>query len=181
MNLEALTLNLQTKYLQQELLGSKIYRVFMPSPHAVMLMLKRERDTVALLADMNGGSPALYIPNKLPENPEIPPAFCMLLRKHIEEGRITSIEQSELDRVITLEIDMLGASSKIITKKLVIELAGKNANVILTQDNLIIDCLKHVGMAQSSYRQLLPGREYVMPPAQKGLNLLTVKDRKSVV
>lgn len=173
MNLEALTLNLQTKYLQKELVGSKIYRVFMPSPHAVMLMLKRERDTVALLADMNGGSPALYIPDRLPENPEIPPAFCMLLRKHIEEGRLASIEQSELDRVITLEIDMLGASSKIITKKLVIELAGKNANVILTQDNVIIDCLKHVGLAQSSYRQLLPGREYTMPPAQKGMNILT--------
>lgn len=172
MNLEALTLTLQTKYLQQELLGSKIYRVFMPNPHAVMLMLKRERDTVALLADMNGGSPALYIPERLPENPEIPPAFCMLLRKHLEEGRITGIEQSGLDRIITLEIDMLGASSKIITKKLIIELAGKNANVILTQDNMITDCLKHVGAAQSSYRQLLPGKEYVAPPPQKGCDIL---------
>lgn len=172
MNLEALTLTLQTKYLQQELLGSKIYRVFMPTPHAVMLMLKRERDTVALIADMNGGSPALYIPHKLPENPEIPPAFCMLLRKHLEEGRITSIKQSGLDRVITLEVDMLGASSKIITKKLIIELAGKNGNVILTQDNTIIDCLKHVSLVQSSYRQLQPGKEYAAPPPQKGLDIL---------
>lgn len=172
MNLEALTLTLQTKYLKQELLGSKIYRVFMPTPHAVMLMLKRERDTVALIADMNGGSPAVYIPKKLPENPEIPPAFCMLLRKHLEEGRITSIEQSNLDRIITLEVDMLGASSKIITKKLILELAGKNANVILTQDNVITDCLKHVGLAQSSYRQLLPGKEYVAPPPQKGMDIL---------
>lgn len=172
MNLEALTLTLQTKYLQQQLLGSKINRVFMPTPHAVLLMLKRERDTVALLADMQGGSPALYIPSKLPENPEIPPAFCMLLRKHIEEGRITKIEQSCLDRVITLEVDMLGASSRIITKKLVIELAGKNANVILSQDNVIIDCLRHVGLGQNSYRQLLPGKEYIAPPVQKGLNIL---------
>ncbi len=180
MNLEALTLTLQTKYLQQELLGSKIYRVFMPTPHAVLLMLKRERDTVALLADMQGGSPALYIPSRLPENPELPPAFCMLLRKHLEEGRITSIEQSGLDRVITLEIDMLGASSKIVTKKLVIELAGKNANVILTQDNIIIDCLKHISLAQSSYRQLLPGREYIAPPRQEGLSILETEPLKLV-
>ena len=43
----------------------------------------------------------------------------MLLRKHLEEGRITKISQSGLDRIITLEIDMLGNSSKIITKKLI--------------------------------------------------------------
>ena len=173
MNLEALTLTLQTEYLQQELLGSKIYRVFMPNPHAVMLMLKRERDTVALLADMNSGSPAVYIPKRLPENPEIPPAFCMLLRKHLEEGRITAINQSGLDRVLTLEVDMLGAGSRIITKRLILELAGKNANVLLVQDGIITDCLKHVSAIQSSYRQLLPGKEYVAPPPQSGLNPLT--------
>ena len=68
---------------------------------------------------------------------------------------------------------MLGQSSKIITKKLVCELTGKNSNLILTQDGMIIDSLKHVGAAQSSYRSILPGKEYVAPPPQSGLNLLT--------
>ena len=145
----------------------------MPNPHAVLLLVRRSRDTSALLADLNGGSPALYIPAKLPENPETPPSFCMLLRKHLEEGRITRIYQSDLDRIITLEIDMLGQSSKIITKKLICELTGKNSNLILTQDGVIIDSLKHVGAAQSSYRTILPGKEYVAPPPQAGLNLLT--------
>lgn len=177
MNLEGLTLKLVNDNLNRELLGSKIYRVYMPSAHAVMLLVKRTRDTSALVADMNGGSPALYIPEKTPENPDTPPSFCMLLRKHLEEGRITKIYQSDLDRVITLEIDLLGASSKIITKKLIFELAGKNSNIILTQSEgdqeLIIDSLKHVGAAQSSYRAILPGKEYVAPPLQTGLNILT--------
>ena len=145
----------------------------MPNPHAVLLLVRRSRDTSALLADLNGGSPALYIPAKLPENPETPPSFCMLLRKHLEEGRITRIYQSDLDRIITLEIDMLGQSSKIITKKLICELTGKNSNLILTQDGVIIDSLKHISAAQSSYRTILPGKEYVAPPPQAGLNLLT--------
>ena len=145
----------------------------MPNPHALLLLVRRTRDTNALLADMNGGSPALYIPEQLPENPETPPTFCMLLRKHLEEGRITRITQSGLDRIITLEIDMLGASSKIITKKLIFELTGKNSNIILTQDDIIIDSLKHVGAAQSSYRSIQPGKPYVAPPPQSGLNLLT--------
>ena len=173
MNLEGITLKLVTDNLNRELLGSKIYRVYMPNPHAVLLLVRRSRDTSALLADLNGGSPALYIPAKLPENPETPPSFCMLLRKHLEEGRITRIYQSDLDRIITLEIDMLGQSSKIITKKLICELTGKNSNLILTQENVIIDSLKHIGAAQSSYRTILPGKEYVAPPPQAGLNLLT--------
>ena len=173
MNLEGITLKLVTDNLNRELLGSKIYRVYMPNPHAVLLLVRRSRDTSALLADLNGGSPALYIPAKLPENPETPPSFCMLLRKHLEEGRITRIYQSDLDRIITLEIDMLGQSSKIITKKLICELTGKNSNLILSQDGVIIDSLKHVGAAQSSYRTILPGKEYVAPPPQAGLNLLT--------
>ena len=115
MNLEGLTLKLVTDNLNKELLGSKIYRVYMPNAQTVLLLVRRSRDTSALVADMNGGSPCLYIPEKLPENPETPPSFCMLLRKHLEEGRITKIYQSGLDRVITLEIDMLGQSSKIIT------------------------------------------------------------------
>ena len=173
MNLEGITLKLVTDNLNRELLGSKIYRVYMPNPHAVLLLVRRIRDTSALLADLNGGSPALYIPAKLPENPETPPSFCMLLRKHLEEGRITRIYQSDLDRIITLEIDMLGQSSKIITKKLICELTGKNSNLILTQDGVIIDSLKHISAAQSSYRTILPGKEYVAPPPQAGLNLLT--------
>ena len=173
MNLEGITLKLVTDHLNRELLGSKIYRVYMPNPHTVLLLVRRKSDTSALVADLNGGSPALYTPEKLPENPETPPSFCMLLRKHLEEGRITKIYQSDLDRIITLEIDMLGQSSKIITKKLVCELTGKNSNLILTQDGMIIDSLKHVGAAQSSYRSILPGKEYVAPPPQSGLNLLT--------
>ena len=180
MNLEGLTLKLVNDHLKEELLGGKIYRVFMPTPHSLLLMIKRDRDTTALLAKLNGGSPALYIPKQLPENPDVPPAFCMLLRKHLEEGRITAIKQQDLDRIITLEIDMLGASSKIITKKLIFELTGKNSNIILEQDGIIIDSIKHIGASQSSYRLILPGKEYVAPPPQSGLNPLTANPMELV-
>ena len=172
MNLEGLTLKLLTDTLNNELLDSKIYRVFMPGAHSLLLLVRRAQDTSALLGDMGGGSGVLYIPEQLPQNPEVPPAFCMLLRKHLEEGRITKISQSDLDRIITLEIDLLGASSKIITKKLIFELTGKNSNIILTQDDVIIDALRHVSAAQSSYRTILPGKPYVTPPPQTGLDIL---------
>ena len=136
-------------------------------------MIKTESTTLSLAADFSGGSPYLYLPKKTPERPDTPPTFCMLLRKHLEEGRITKIEQSGLDRVITIEISSIGSARQIIAKQLIFELTGKNANIIFTAEGVILDSLKHVSKAQSSYRQILPGLPYLTPPPQNGLNILT--------
>ena len=173
MNLEGITINLLTTELQKRLLGGKIYKVFMPNKSCLLLLVKTENTTLALTADFAGGSPYLYLPEKTPERPDTPPAFCMLLRKHLEEGRITKIEQSGLDRVIAMEISSIGSARQIITKQLVFELTGKNANIIFTAEGVILDSLKHVNKAQSSYRQILPGLPYIAPPPQDGLNILT--------
>ena len=173
MNLEGLTLHILTNKLQTELLGGKIYKVFMPSHESLLLLVKRERDTAALLADFSGGSPMLYLPDNLPERPESPPAFCMLLRKHLEEGRITRIEQSGLDRIITIDIDTIGTARQIVTKQLIFELTGKNSNIIFAENGLIADSLKHVNKAMSSFRQIMPNLPYLAPPQQTGLSILT--------
>lgn len=173
MNLEGLTLHILTNKLQQELLSGKIYKVFMPSYESLLLLIKRERDTLALLADLSSGSPMLYLPDKLPERPEVPPAFCMLLRKHLEEGRITRIDQSGLDRIITIDIDTIGTARQIVTKQLIFELTGKNSNIIFAENGIIADSLKHVNKAMSSFRQIMPNIPYVAPPLQAGLSVLT--------
>lgn len=172
MNLEGLTLRLLTDYLNKTLLGSKIYKITMPTPHSLLLLVKKDYVSLPVLADLGGCGPAIYLPKQLPENPDTPPAFCMLLRKHLEEGRITKITQSGLDRVITFEIDLLGSASKIVTKKLIFELAGKNSNIILTQYGQIVDSLRHVSALQNSYRTVLPGKTYIAPPPQDGCDLL---------
>ena len=168
MNLEGLTLHILTNKLQQELLGGKIYKVFMPSYESLLLLIKRERDTVSLLADLSSGSPMLYLPDKVPERPEVPPAFCMLLRKHLEEGRITRIEQSGLDRIITIDIDTIGAARQIVTKQLIFELTGKNSNIIFAENGIIADSLKHVNKAMSSFRQIMPNIPCVAPHLREG-------------
>ena len=173
MNLEGITINVLTSILQQRLLGGKIYKIFMPNKSCLLLLVKTENSTLALAADFSGGSPYLYLPDKTPERPDTPPAFCMLLRKHLEEGRITRIEQSGLDRVITMEISSIGSARQIISKQLVFELTGKNANIIFTADGVILDSLKHVNKMQSSYRQILPSLPYITPPPQDGLDILT--------
>ena len=173
MNLEGIALYALTDYLKREITGSRIYKIGMPSAHVVYFSLKREYDTIHLIMDVNGGSPSVRIAAAAPGNPQEPPAFCMLLRKHLEEGKITQVRQYGLDRVIELEISLLGRTGRIITKQIIIELTGKNANLVFAEDGKILDSIKHVSPLMNSVRVIQPGYAYNPPPPQAGLNILT--------
>jgi len=173
MNLEGITLKILTEELKQSLEGGKIYKIFAPSKDSLLLLINKDNATVYFLADFTGGSPLVYLPENLPERPDNPSPFCMLLRKHLEEGRITLVEQPGLERVITLHIDLIGANRQIITKHLILELTGKNSNIIFTdENNIIMDATRHIGKSQNSVRQILAGQPYLPPPVQEGLDFL---------
>lgn len=172
MNLEGIALNSLTRFLEEKVAGGKIYKIAMPQPHAIVISVRRNRDSAHILIDVGGESPSIRLVDKTPPNPAEPPAFCMLLRKHLEEGRITAIRQKGLDRIITFEISLLGKNSQIITPELVIELTGRNSNTIFVKDGLIIDSLKHISPFMNSYRTVQPGAIYTGPPEQEGLNIL---------
>ena len=56
-----------------------------------------------------------------------------------------------------------------VNKKLIIEIMGKHSNVILTDmtNGKIIDSIKHISIDVNRARQILPGKLYEYPPAQK--------------
>ncbi|MEA5092484.1 putative protein YloA [bioreactor metagenome] len=174
MNLEGITLSLLTKELKKQIENGKIYKIFMPAKNSLLLMINTGNTTLNLLADFSGTTPLLYLADTIPERPNTPPAFCMLLRKHLEEGRITCLHQQNLDRVLIMDICLIGPARQIITKHLIFELTGKNSNIIFTDEQqLIIDSLRHIGKNQSSFRQILPNLPYETPPKQDGLNFLS--------
>ncbi|MDD4320825.1 MAG: NFACT family protein [Acidaminococcaceae bacterium] len=181
MNLEGITLNLLTNELKKQLENGKIYKIFMPAKNSLLLMINKNNTTLNLSADFSGATPLLYIADTVPERPNTPPAFCMLLRKHLEEGRIASFHQQDLDRVLIMDIDLIGPARQIITKHLIFELTGKNSNIIFTDERQgIIDSLRHIGKSQSSFRQILPNLPYEFPPKQEGLNFLTASARSII-
>lgn len=173
MNLDGLTLHTLTKEIEKKIINGKIYKIFMPTKMSLLFIIKQRNETYNLMADMSKATPLLYLIDKTPSMPNTPPAFCMLLRKHLENGRINVFEQAGLDRVINMTIDNIGNARQIISKKIIFELTGKNSNIILTNNNIILDSLKHVTITMSSYRQILPNIPYIMPPIQTGLSLLT--------
>lgn len=174
MNLEGIALGILANELAEKLVNGRIYKIFIPSKSSLLILVKTAKETVPLFANFGNAGPAIYIPTRVPDRPDNPPAFCMLLRKHLEEGRITAFFQQDADRVLVMNVDLIGANKQIVTKQLVFELTGKNSNIIFLQDGLITDSLRHIGKAQSAVRQILPGLPYCPPPRKNGKSFLAV-------
>ena len=105
------------------------------------------------------------------------PNFCMLLRKHIANGRIIDIYQPGLERILHIIIEHLNEMGDLCRKDLIIEIMGKHSNIIFcTEDGTIIDSIKHVSAQMSSVREVLPGRTYFVPDTMNKQNPLLISE-----
>ena len=173
MNIEGVALFMLREFLSVALLDGRIDKVTQPDRFSLLLLIRSRRKNLHLYITCAGSFPHMRILDRQSPGADTPTAFCMLLRKHMENGRITAIEQDGLERAIRFDISGLGIGSNIITKNLIVELTGKSSNIILTQDGVIIGCAKHIGENLNRVRQMLPGRPYLPPPPQSGGNIIT--------
>lgn len=180
MSLDGISMHPLAIELDRAVAGGRIDRINQPSKQSIVMSLRLPGKNVLLHITINPQNPAMHLIDKAPENPPEPPMFCMVLRKHLETGRIASVRQYGLDRLLMLDIDFLSTGGKIITKTLVVELMGKYSNIILVQDGIIIDALRKVGTNSSRVRTVLPGDAYVLPPQQDKLNLLETPIREAI-
>ena len=180
MSLDGISMHPLAIELDRAVAGGRIDRINQPSKQSIVISLRLPGKNVLLHITINPQNPAMHLIDKAPENPPEPPMFCMVLRKHLETGRIASVRQYGLDRLLIMDIDFLSAGGRIITKSLVVELMGKYSNIILVQDGIIIDALRKVGTNSSRVRTVLPGDAYVQPPQQDKLNLLETPNREAI-
>ena len=164
----------------QELINSRIYKIYQPYQTDLVFILRGYGKNISLLISANPTYPRIYLSKENYANPLEPPMFCMLLRKHIEGGIIEGIKQVDNERIIHIDIKVRDELGDIQTKRLIIEIMGRHSNIILVnpEKNIILDGINHVTSAISSYRQVLPGKEYVSPPQQNKANPLTVDEEK---
>lgn len=148
----------------QPLLGSRIDKIQQPSRDTVLLHL-RGRGKLLLSANVN--RPRIHLTEASFENPAQPPMFCMLLRKHLTGGRLQEIQQPPAERSVSLIFDCTDEMGIPCRKSLILELMGRNSNLILTgAEGRILDCLRRVDFEMSEQRQVLPGLFYRDPPRQ---------------
>ncbi len=154
--------------MKERLIGGRIYKIYQPEPDEINLVIKNHGTTYRFMLNASATLPLAYFLEENKQNPPTAPNFCMLLRKHIGNGRILQVEQPGFERIIVLVIEHLDEMGDLCQKKLVMELMGKHSNIIfLEEDGSIIDSIKRIGAHISSVREVLPGHLYVLPPNEK--------------
>ncbi len=161
------------KELNQLLVNGRIRKIYQPEKDEIRLLVNQGKFKYHLLLSVNPSNPRAYLTENLKENPSAPPNFCMSLRKYLLNGTITEIMQYKTDRILKFSILKNNEFNDPVVRTLLLELMGRNSNLILLDENdRILDSLKKVGTSSSRYRQILPGRDYIYPPENNRLSFL---------
>lgn len=160
----------------QQVIGARIDKIYEPNKNDIVLGFYLNGIHYALNICTNAQNYRLHLTTHTKPNPKNALNFCMLLRKHLIGLRIKNIISVNLERVITIEFEGFDDIDDIITKKLIIELMGRHCNVILVdENNMIIDSLRHISSDNELTREIVPHVKYVYPSTNK-LNFLEVSD-----
>ena len=143
--------------------GARVEKIHQPSRDAIIFLLRTEKGRQKLLFAPNPAAPRLHLTTSSPENPDQPPMFCMLLRKHLSGARLAKVEQIPMERCASFYFDCTDEMGYPVQKRLVCELMGRTCNLyLLGPDGRIIDCLRRIGLDEGK-RQALPGLYYQEP------------------
>lgn len=166
--------------LTEHLIGGRIYKIAQPETDELLLTIKTKGgEQTRLLLSASASLPLIYLTQSNKPGPMTAPGFCMLLRKHLQNGRITKITQPGLERIIQIHIEHLNEMGDLCRKILIMELMGKHSNIIFVNDeNIMIDSIKHISGMVSSVREVLPGRPYFIPITQAKTDPLSVTQRE---
>lgn len=173
MAFDGITIHSLTKEFNEKLAGGRINKIAQPEKDELLLTIKTKEGQARLLLSVNPSLPLAYITDTNKPSPLTAPNFCMLLRKHLNNGRIICVTQPGLERIINIEIEHLDEMGDLCKKHLIIELMGKHSNIIFTDDNdRIIDSIKRINASVSSVREVLPGLTYFIPNTAEKLDAL---------
>lgn len=162
--------------LKEQLLNGRITKIAQPEADELLLTVKGSRGQKRLYLSASASLPLVFLTDTNKPSPLTAPNFCMLLRKHIANGRIVDIYQPKLERIIHFTVEHLDEMGDLCRKDLIIEIMGKHSNLIFCNDEgIIIDSIKHVSSQMSSVREVLPGRQYFIPDTMDKLDPLSVE------
>ena len=157
--------------LNRKLTAGRVDKIAQPTELDVVLTIRSIGANWNLLISADAQSPRVYFTSIKKPNPQVPPNFCMLMRKYLEGARFVMAEQVDFDRILRLKF--VAYDGEPLT--LIVEIMGKHSNAILVNAaGRILGTIKPVGRTKSRYREVLPGKDYVYPPSQNKLNPLLV-------
>ena len=166
---------------KEQLQNGRITKIAQPETDELLLTIKTPKGQRKLCISASASLPLIYLTETNKPSPMTAPNFCMLLRKHIGNGRIVDIFQPKLERIIYFTIEHLNELGDVCQKNLIVEIMGKHSNIIFcNEEGMIIDSIKHVSANMSSVREVLPGRDYFIPDTMEKLDPLEVMESEFI-
>jgi len=167
--------------MKDRLEGGKIAKIAQPEKDELLFTIKNQKNTWRLLISASASLPLIYFTEANKQSPMTAPNFCMLLRKHIGNGRIIRVSQPGLERIICMEVEHFDELGDKRTKKLIIEIMGKHSNIIFcNEEDMILDSIKHISAQVSSIREVVPGRTYFIPQTMEKKDPLTITEEEFI-
>jgi predicted ribosome quality control (RQC) complex YloA/Tae2 family protein len=173
MAFDSLCMQAAVKELASQIIGSKVMKVQQPDKYTIILKLYGNGQNMKLLISAHPVFGRIHLTNENPENPTAPPMFCMVLRKHLENSRITNIYQINSERIIHIDFDATNEIGDPVQCRLILEIMSKHSNLILlnTKENKILDGIRRYSHNISRHREVLPGCEYIAPPVTQKIDI----------
>src|SRR3712207_4339285 len=184
MAFDAIVVNSLARELNEKLVNTKIDKVYQPEKDEICLKIRAGKDNYKLVLSASPSHPRVYIADKyVKQNPNKAPVFCMTLRKHVQPGIISVVDQVGFERIIKIGVDSYDELKEKTRKYIYIEIMGKHSNIILVHENenKILDSIKRVPPSISRVRQVLPAMSYELPPVQDKINAMETIDKVDFV
>ncbi len=147
------------------LIGGRVDKISQPSREEILIAFRTKGGTEKLFISASAGSARVHITKKNIENPKVPPMFCMLLRKHLGNGRLLNIRQDGLERILYFDFEASTELGDMTNITAAVEIMGRCSNLVLiNSEGRIIDSIKRVDAEMSRERMVLPNMVYSVPP-----------------
>ena len=174
MALDAVTIQLLAEELNEQLSGSRVEKISMPSRDEAVFTVRNYSAKRQLILSARSGSARVHFTNEDFDFPAVPPAFCMLLRKHLINARFTEVTTIPGDRVLLMRFDSINDMGDKVNLTLSVEMMGRYSNIVLVDTNgLILDAIKRIDETQSDKRQIIPGEIFTAPPVPDKISFLS--------
>ena len=180
MALDGMFLSFLVKGVNETLAGAKVDKIHQPSKNELVFIMRTRGGMHKLYFTADANSPRFAIVEKTPENPQTPPMLCMLFRKRLIGATLLSVEQYGLDRIAFFNFDATNEIGDKVKLTLVVEIMAQHSNVILiNEENRVVDALRRVDAEKSSFRLVLPGAQYKLPPSQDKIDLRSCEPQEA--
>lgn len=171
MPLDAITLGAAVYELQNELSDARVEKIHQPERDELLMILKSRKGQKKLVISAGGDNARIHLTDSAKENPQTPPMFCMLLRKHLTGAHVEYIKRIGYDRIVDMSFIGRNEMGDSTHRHLICEIMGRGSNIILLDDGgKIIDSVKRVDLTMNTERNILPGLKYFAPVQKNRLN-----------